>query len=105
RHHHFVWAKDNMTSEILTNIMEHAVESVPSSLILQIHDWLRNNHFVSRDGKINFTDKMHQITAPILMIAGSADSFTTLADIRLAFRRMPNVKRKELLVFGKSKGH
>ncbi len=100
-----LWAKDNMTREILSHILEYAVESVPSSLILQIHDWLRHNHFVSRDGKINFMEKMHEITAPILMIAGTADSFTTVADIRLAFRRIPNAKKKELLVFGKSKGH
>jgi pimeloyl-ACP methyl ester carboxylesterase len=104
REDHILFAKENMTREILTHILEHAVESVPSSLLLQIHDWLRHNHFVSKDGKINFMGKLEEITCPILMIAGSVDSFTTMADIRLAFRKIPNAK-KELMVFGKSRGH
>ncbi len=101
---HVLFSRDNMTRDILVNILEHAVESVPSSLILQIHDWLRNNHFSSRDRKINFMDNLEQLTAPILMIAGSVDSFTPLADIRLAFRKIPNAK-KSLMVFGKARGH
>lgn len=104
RDDHYLFAKENMTREIFTQILTHAVESVPSSLILQIHSWLRHNHFVSKDGKINFMGNLEEITCPILMIAGSVDSFTTMADIRLAFRKIPNAK-KELLIFGKDRGH
>jgi len=99
-----LFSRENMTREILTTIFKHAVESVPSSLILQIHDWLRNNYFASRDRKINYMDSLEQVTTPILMIAGSIDTFTPLADIRLAFRKFRKAK-KSLLVFGKTRGH
>jgi pimeloyl-ACP methyl ester carboxylesterase len=101
---HVLFARDNMTREILTTIMHHAVESVPTSLILQIHDWFRHNYFATRDKKIDFTKKLGEMTMPILMIAGSVDTFTPLADIRLAFRRISKAKKK-LLIFGKSRGH
>jgi pimeloyl-ACP methyl ester carboxylesterase len=99
-----LFSRDNMTREILVTIMEHAVESVPSSLILQIHDWLKHNYFGSKDRKVDFTGSLQELSMPILMIAGSVDSFTPLADIRLAFRRLPSAK-KTLMVFGKSRGH
>ncbi len=99
-----LFSRDNMTREILIEIMRHAVESVPSSLILQIHDWLNHNYFASRDRKIDYTQSITSMTMPILMIAGSIDSFTPLADIRLAFRRTPSEK-KTLMVFGKARGH
>lgn len=99
-----LFSRDNMTREILVEIMRHAVESVPSSLILQIHDWLNHNYFASRDKKIDYTESLSSMTMPILMMAGSVDSFTPLADIRLAFRRIPSEK-KTLMVFGKSRGH
>lgn len=99
-----LFSKDNMTREILITIMQHAVESVPSSLILQIHDWLKHNYFGSKDRKIDFRESMNHITMPMLMVCGAADSFTPLADIRLAFRKIPS-KKKSLLVFGKSGGH
>jgi len=99
-----LFSRDNMTREILVAIMQHAVESVPTSLILQIHDWLNHNYFASKDKKIDFMHSLEALTMPILMIAGSVDSFTPLADIRLAFRRLPSTK-KTLMVFGKSRGH
>jgi pimeloyl-ACP methyl ester carboxylesterase len=99
-----LFSRDNMTREILVTIMQHAVESVPTSLILQIHDWLNHNYFGSKDRKHDFTKSISEVTMPILMMAGSVDSFTPLADIRLAFRRIPSAK-KTLMVFGKSRGH
>jgi len=99
-----LFSKENMTREILTTIFRNAVESVPSSLILQIHDWLRHNYFGSRDRKVDYSQGMDMITAPILMIAGTIDTFTPMADMRLAFRKFRKAK-KSLLVFGKSRGH
>jgi len=99
-----LFAKDNMTREILLAIMEHAVESVPTSLILQIHDWLNHNYFGSKDRKLDYMKSLSEVTMPVLMMAGSVDTFTPLADIRLAFRRLPSTK-KTLMVFGKSRGH
>jgi Poly(3-hydroxyalkanoate) synthetase len=101
---HVLFAKDNMTREILLTIMHHAVESVPTSLVLQIHDWLRHNYFASRDRKVDFQSHLYLMTAPMLMITGSVDTFTPMADIRLAFRKFPKTKKK-LMVFGKAKGH
>ncbi len=101
---HVLFARDNMTEEILKSVLQHTVESVPSSLILQIHDWFRHNYFSSRDGKVNFMENLEDMTMPILMIIGSIDSFTPLSDIRLAFRKIPNAE-KTLLIFGKDKGH
>lgn len=99
-----LFSRENMTREILITIMEHAVESVPTSLILQIHDWLNHQYFASKDKKIDFMKSLEELSMPILMIAGSVDSFTPLADIRLAFRRLRSAK-KTLMVFGKSRGH
>ncbi len=99
-----LFSKENMTKEILTTIMHHAVESVPTSLILQIHDWFRHNYFATKDRKLNYMTHLSELKMPILMITGSVDTFTPLADIRLAFRKIPKAKKKHL-VFGKSKGH
>jgi polyhydroxyalkanoate synthase len=101
---HVLYSKDNMTPEILKTMLHHAVESVPSSLILQIHDWFRHNYFSSRDRNINFMENLDQLMMPILMIVGSIDTFTPAADIRLAFRKLPNAE-KTLMVFGKNRGH
>lgn len=99
-----LFSRENMSREILVTIMQHAVESVPTSLILQIHDWLNHNYFGSKDRKHDYMKSLTEVTMPVLMMAGSVDTFTPLADIRLAFRRLPSEK-KSLMVFGKSRGH
>jgi len=98
-----LFAKENMTEEILKNVLNHTVENVPSSLILQIHDWFRDNHFSSHDRSIDFIEKLEEFSAPILMIIGSIDSFTPLKDIKSGFGRFPNADKK-LMVFGKENG-
>ena len=101
---HILFARDNMNKEIIQSILNHSVESVPSSLILQIHDWFRHNYFSNRDGSINFLEGLETISLPILMMVGSIDSFTPAADIRLAFKKLPNAD-KTLMSFGKKHGH
>jgi pimeloyl-ACP methyl ester carboxylesterase len=101
---HILFSRNNMTVEIIQTILRHSVESVPSSLILQIHDWFRHNYFSNRDGTVNFLDGLEGISLPILMMVGSIDSFTPSADIRLAFKKIPNAD-KTLMAFGKKYGH
>ncbi len=101
---HVLFARSNMDENILKNLMNHSVESVPSSLILQIHDWLRHNRFASLDGKFNYLDKLDQIKLPILMAVGSIDTFTPEADLRLTVRKLPKANMT-LKVFGKNNGH
>ena len=101
---HVLFARANMTEEIIKQVLNHSVESIPSSLIIQIHDWLRHNRFASYDGKLDYLANLSDIELPILMVVGSIDSFTPEADLRLAFRKMPNANMT-LKVFGKNKGH
>lgn len=101
---HHLFSKNNMTPEIFRTMLRHAVESVPSSLILQIHSWIRNSYFGSLDGTINFMENIQDHSMPVMMIVGSIDTFTPPSEVRLAFRRLPGEK-KTLKVFGKKHGH
>lgn len=101
---HLLFSRNNMDKKILNTLLDHAVESVPSSIIRQLHDWMRNNYFGSRDGKMDYLEHAYKIQLPTLMIAGSLDSFTPTNQMRKVFRKLPTNK-KSLIVFGKKRGH
>lgn len=100
----FLFSRANMSEEIIRHILSHVVENVPSRLILQIHSWFRHNYFASMDREVDYLEGMESIDMPVMMMTGTADSFISPADVRLAFRQMPNADKKFLL-FGKEQGH
>lgn len=101
---HVLYARANMDETIIKHLLNYSVESVPSSLITQIHDWIRQDRCFSHDGKLDFFDDLSNIDIPVLMVVGSIDSFTPQAALRLASRKFPKGKLT-LKVFGKHKGH
>lgn len=99
-----LFSRENMNEEILRHLLKEVVESVPSSLILQIHSWFRHNYFASLGREVDYLANMDTMNMPILMMTGTADSFISPADVRLAFRQIPNAD-KTFLLFGEKQGH
>jgi len=99
-----LFEKDNMDLETLRIGTRLAIDDVSSDVLIQVHKWLRNRHFQSSDGSIDYTLDLKKMKSPILLITGSTDPFTPHRKVRLAFKEIGS-KKKEWMVFGKKHGH
>ncbi|MBI2337135.1 MAG: alpha/beta hydrolase [Deltaproteobacteria bacterium] len=99
-----VISKENMTPALLEKLLKYGVENVPTALVLQIHDWFRHGHFKSADRKVDYMGSLKKFTMPILMVAGTQDSFTDPDEVKKILAQFPS-KNKKILVFGKKFGH
>jgi pimeloyl-ACP methyl ester carboxylesterase len=96
-----------------TSLVERLYRSVQQRLLnggvalgvlVQMHQWLRNQKFLSSDGTINYAPDLKKLKVPILLITGSRDPFTPHHKVKRAFRSIGS-KKKEWMVFGKKYGH
>ncbi len=99
-----LFAKENMDPETLKLGSQVAVDDVSAGVILQIHNWMRKNHFKSFDESVDYTLDLKKLEIPIFIITGNQDPFTPASLIKGAFEEIAASKKK-WIVFGKKEGY
>ena len=99
----FYYAIDNVDMKTVEIGLKVAVENLSTALLLQLHDWYKNNHFRSEDGSFSYRDHLKKIRAPFLICAGSVDGLTAFPDVHFAFKKIGS-KDKRFQVFGREEG-
>ena len=101
--HDWGWHPDNFDLEILRFMMRHGLEDLPSSLLIEFARWYEAKAMSDRYGLFTFSDHFERITAPMLLVAGSHDKLTPVADIAKVHKRLGS-EDKRLVVAGLESG-
>jgi len=79
-------------------------EDISPGQLDQLIRLLRTGRFYSHDGSIDYTEKLEQITVPVLQIVGQLDNMAPPGDVRLAQARLGS-RDKQFRVFGRINGY
>ena len=79
------------------------VSSMGYRLLRQLDDWGRNDAFRSRDGQINYRERLRQVTTPVLVMGGSQDALATPRAV-LRQAELLASEDKTVMLFGRDNG-
>lgn len=82
------YSKDNMDPGTISKLYNHVVEGVSPGVMNQMVLMLKEEYFVSADGKINYSEEMVKITNPILFVAGRIDNLSDPETVRYGYRKV-----------------
>ncbi|MBI4970842.1 MAG: alpha/beta hydrolase [Candidatus Omnitrophica bacterium] len=90
------YSKDNMDPGTISKLYNHVVENVSPGVMNQIVLMLKEEYFVSSDGKINYTEEMTKINNPILFVAGRDDNLSDPESVRYGYRKVSSTDKTYL---------
>jgi pimeloyl-ACP methyl ester carboxylesterase len=99
----FLYNPENIDDATLAQLLRHAVENVPATLVGQFGDWYAEKGERTTYGTFTISENLHRIEAPLLVIAGSIDRLTPPEDLRAVYDRVSS-REKEFLVVGRESG-
>jgi pimeloyl-ACP methyl ester carboxylesterase len=74
----------NVDAAVRRRALVHLVAPVWHGVLRQFGDWIRNGVFRSRDGKIDYRQRIAALQVPLLTVGGSDDRLATLVGTRRA---------------------
>jgi len=84
----WAWHPDNFDAGIVRFMMQHGVEDLPRSLLIEFARWYEAKRMSDRYDLFSFGDHMERIQAPIFVIAGARDRLTPPADLERLVSRL-----------------
>jgi polyhydroxyalkanoate synthase len=102
--HQALYVKENMERQTMRIGARIAIDDLSSDVMRQFHGWMRNEKFVSSDGKIRYFIDFEKLRIPFLIVTGSHDPFTPSEAMKRIYRRIGS-RKKGWLIFGKEYGH
>jgi pimeloyl-ACP methyl ester carboxylesterase len=88
---------------VLRKMYCNLVSSMGYRLLRQLDDWSRNDAFRSRDGRIDYRDRLRQVTTPALVMGGSQDALATPQAV-LRQAELLASEDKTVMLFGRENG-
>ena len=88
---------------VLRKMYCNLVSSMGYRLLRQLDDWGRNDAFRSRDGQINYRERLRQVTTPVLVMGGSQDALATPRAV-LRQAELLASEDKTVMLFGRDNG-
>ncbi len=101
--HELGWHRGNADVALVRALMLLAVDDIPASLLREFARWYDMRSMTDRYGLFDFTEHLERITTPILIVAGSQDHLTPVADLREVYDRIRSPE-KEFRVIGRATG-
>jgi pimeloyl-ACP methyl ester carboxylesterase len=74
----------NVDPAVRRRALAHMVAPIWHGVLTQFADWIRNDVFRSRDGKIDYRERIAHLRVPLLTIGGSVDKLAPKAVIERA---------------------
>ena len=90
------YSKDNMDPGTISKFYNHVVENVSPGVMNQMILMLKEEYFVSADGKINYSEEMVKIQNTILFVAGRGDNLADPESVRYGYRKVSSTDKSYL---------
>jgi pimeloyl-ACP methyl ester carboxylesterase len=89
--------------KVLRKMYCNLVSSMGYRLLRQLDDWGRNDVFRSRDGKVDYRERLRAVTTPVLVLGGSQDALATPQAV-LGQAELLASGDKTVMLFGRENG-
>ncbi len=92
--------EDNVDAETFHIFYYACQEDISPGQLDQLLKYLKCGHFVSEDGKTDYTENVSKITVPVLQIVGQLDNMISPGFVAVIHNKLAS-KDKQMRVFGK----
>ena len=99
--------RENMYEDTLFKLFRECIDDTSSGVIKQFSRSIREGGMVtskSSKTQYNYTENLHRITTPVLIMAGSEDAFVTKETLKSFYKRLSS-RDKKLVIFSKKNGY
>ena len=88
---------------VLRKMYCNLVSSMSYRLLRQLGDWSENDAFRSRDGRVDYRERLRRVTTPVLILGGSQDALASPQAV-LAQAQLLASEDKTAMLFGRENG-
>jgi pimeloyl-ACP methyl ester carboxylesterase len=88
---------------VLRKMYCNLVSSMGYRLLRQLDDWRSNDAFRSRDGRVDYRERLRRVTTPVLVMGGSQDALATPQAV-LGQAQLLASEDKTVMLFGRENG-
>ncbi len=96
--------EDNVDAETFHMFYYYCQDDISPGQLDQLLKYIKRGHFVSADGKIDYTERVSEITVPVLQIVGQLDNMISPGFVAVIHNKLGS-KDKQMRVFGKINGY
>jgi lysosomal acid lipase/cholesteryl ester hydrolase len=100
----FYYSNENVDPLTISRFYGYTLEDTGAGALRQLAPYLRYGHMLSADRRIDYAERLGEITTPTLLIAGEGDIMSDIPSTELTFLGLGSTD-KTLMRFGKSNGH
>jgi lysosomal acid lipase/cholesteryl ester hydrolase len=100
----FYYSNENVDPLTISRFYGYTLEDTGAGALRQLAPYLRYGHMLSADRRLDYAERLGEITTPTLLIAGEGDIMSDIPSTELTFLGLGSTD-KTLMRFGKSNGH
>lgn len=100
----FYYTAANVEWTTVSRFYGYTLEDTGRAALRQLDPYLERGHFLSADGRMDYAERLDEVTVPILMVAGDGDILSDVPSTRLTFDALSSPD-KTLRRFGLASGH
>ena len=100
----FYFTKANVDRGTVSRFYGYTLEDTGRAALKQLDPYLEYGHFVSADRTVDYSARLPEVKAPVLMIAGDGDVMSDVPSTRLTFDALSSPD-KTFFRFGRAEGH
>jgi lysosomal acid lipase/cholesteryl ester hydrolase len=100
----FYYSNENVDRLTISRFYGYTLEDTGAGALRQLAPYLKYGHMLSADRRIDYAERLGDVTTPTLLIAGEGDIMSDVPSTELTFLALGSPD-KTLMRFGKSNGH
>ncbi len=82
------YSKENTDPRTVSRLYNHVAENISPGVMDQFILMLREEYFLSSDGKINYAENLNTVKNPVLFVSGRVDNISDPESVRYGYRRI-----------------
>lgn len=99
-----MFERENMRDEVVVRFFRKCIDDTSAGVVTQFSDSIRKGEMMSSDRRYSYTDNMHRIIVPILIMGGSKDGFVDAEALKDSYD-MVSSRDKTVVIASKANGY
>jgi polyhydroxyalkanoate synthase len=94
---------DNVDYLVGHRLNYQVLEEISAGQFRQLMDMVRNEHFRSADGSVDYAEQIDRVQTPTLFLVGALDNMATVGAVKWTYNRVGS-SDKQFMMFGRING-
>ena len=100
----FYYTNENVDARTVGRFYGYTLENPGRNALAQLDPYLEFGRFLSADRSIDYTDRLGEVTTPVLLVAGDGDMMSDIPSTEMTHEAIASPD-KTLMRFGRREGH